>query len=870
MIDTMNPFNEKQLQLLSRGPTYVPPCLMYILFADQSINDIVKKQFAPLKHQLMILFQNYKINLPLRMEIQDKLFNKFENLFSHPIPAQLFQHAVYKKHFIQSIRYTLQKNNLILRRTANNMNTFYVGNRSEFEAKADQYLIRSENYDVLIDINNQNNEKPLHSALKNMMESMNSLLEKLKAHNAIKDELYEQLVVDPTKTKLPYLYFLADISNGSGLSLLPVISAQYSATWKIAKHLNRVLRPFVDDKLRSTTFDDDTDFIRKFHQYATTERRLHTTTVFCIIKITNFYSLDEHQNMIDVIAEFLRDNLVTNKLGSFSIMTIRNLLYLFLHNNIFYYKDKIYTFVKGSPNTMLLTETLSNVYLSVWEKKILKEMNTTIEFFGRHKNQLFFTWNKSSPLELETFIEDLREKHRNVRFQKLIGTSVHYLNIYLENRQGHLYSRIHYDPNSQRYILLYVTSHAKSTYSDWLRTALIHAVCVCTSIDDFQQERMYLELTFLTSGCSLLFVETNVKNFFNYFHALRMKYSRNQTAYDQFRRQCFDFVEQRHQCSLELQKFDDNGSLFPFNYIYQLKLFAPPITMSELSPLIKDSVDDCMQTLESSDQLHELFIQESSPLLANAATKLSTTDEYSEKELSQQLRTTDVVVTLFDCMQCYVKIQRCEMEDYISDSNGQTNLDRAIQEHREEQEIASSIQINQSVLDFHEKIYTFVKGSPNTMPLTETLSNVYLSVWEKKILKEMNTTMEFFGRHKNQLFFTWNKSSSLELETFIEDLQEKHRNVRFQKLIGTSVHYLNIYLENRQGHLYSRIHDDPNSDWLRTALIRAVCVCTSIDDFQQERMYLELTFLTSGYFLLFVETNVKNFFNYFHALRMKY
>ncbi|CAF5111675.1 unnamed protein product, partial [Rotaria sp. Silwood1] len=31
--------------------------------------------------------------------------------------------------------------------------------------------------------------------------------------------------------------------------------------------------------------------------------------------------------------------------------------------------------------------------------------------------------------------------------------------------------------------------------------------------------------------------------------------------------------------------------------------------MSELSPLVKDSVDDCMETLESSDQLHELFIQ---------------------------------------------------------------------------------------------------------------------------------------------------------------------------------------------------------------------------------------------------------------------
>ncbi|CAF1156311.1 unnamed protein product [Rotaria sordida] len=52
-IDTTHQFSDKQLQLLSRGPSYVPSRLMYILFPNKSMDDIVKKQFAPLKHELM-------------------------------------------------------------------------------------------------------------------------------------------------------------------------------------------------------------------------------------------------------------------------------------------------------------------------------------------------------------------------------------------------------------------------------------------------------------------------------------------------------------------------------------------------------------------------------------------------------------------------------------------------------------------------------------------------------------------------------------------------------------------------------------------------------------------------------------------------
>ncbi|CAF3497171.1 unnamed protein product, partial [Rotaria socialis] len=61
-----------------------------------------------------------------------------------------------------------------------------------------------------------------------------------------------------------------------------------------------------------------------------------------------------------------------------------------------------------------------------------------------------------------------------------------------------------------------------------------------------------------------------------------------------------------------------------------------------------------------------------------------------------------------------------------------------------------------------------------------------------------------------------------------------------------------------------------HGDWFRSALIRAVCYCSLIEDFTLERIYLELTCLANGYSIFFVENNVQHFFGYFHADTMRY
>lgn len=87
--------------------------------------------------------------------------------------------------------------------------------------------------------------------------------------------------------------------------------------------------------------------------------------------------------MIATIGYFLQDNLATNKLENVSIATIQNLLQLYLYNNVCLYDNKIYSIKRGGPNTLPLSETLSNIWLFAWQKALSTEVLRYDELFGR-------------------------------------------------------------------------------------------------------------------------------------------------------------------------------------------------------------------------------------------------------------------------------------------------------------------------------------------------------------------------------------------------------------------------------------------------------------------------------------------------------
>ncbi|CAF2032656.1 unnamed protein product [Rotaria magnacalcarata] len=363
--------------------------------------------------------------------------------------------------------------------------------------------------------------------------------------------------------------FLCDISHENELQLAPLLPHLNTMTSKIGQYLNQLLRPFADRSMKTTQFHYDMDFIQKLNHYACTQHRLTTTTLFCTIKISNFYHLDSHTTIIDRIGYFLQDNLVTNKLEQISIMTIKNLVQLFLYNNIFRYNEHIYTFTKGSPTTMPITDKLSSIYLFQWQAKLLRIIKQKDEFFGRCKDELFFAWNSSSN-ELHDLLQSIKVQYPIVYFHTSISSNVNYLNLYIVNQNGQLYTRINRDTTlKENYILPYVTGHPKLMYSIRFRSALIRAACCCSLVKDFQQERIYLELTLLVNGYSLEFVERHVEHFFDYFHAYKMRYLMDQMIYETFRQHWFDFITMKNESQEMTQQIDDNGHLIRLNYLYE-------------------------------------------------------------------------------------------------------------------------------------------------------------------------------------------------------------------------------------------------------------------------------------------------------------
>ena len=94
---------------------------------------------------------------------------------------------------------------------------FYIGNHHEFQMKGAHYLDRSYVYKILIAKNDQlsheqqQQQQQRKTQMKEMIESINLLLEELRKHKSLDNKTINRLRLDPNQVQLPYAYFLPDI-----------------------------------------------------------------------------------------------------------------------------------------------------------------------------------------------------------------------------------------------------------------------------------------------------------------------------------------------------------------------------------------------------------------------------------------------------------------------------------------------------------------------------------------------------------------------------------------------------------------------------------------------------------------------------------
>ena len=210
IIDTDHHLSIEQVLFLSRGPTYVPSCQMHVL-PSLPQDQIYSKQMGILQKQLSNFFSKYPIGIDRKPNFEKDLKTLFKENFSSHLPTFIQQRALYERKLVQSIYLQLKKDQLILRRTADHNNVFYLGHANDFEQKSNDYMNNNAtSYELIGRIDENNSEQ---TQLNEIIKSINQILNNMHASKQINEEHLNKMKAKTSNVRLPYLYFLPEVQQ---------------------------------------------------------------------------------------------------------------------------------------------------------------------------------------------------------------------------------------------------------------------------------------------------------------------------------------------------------------------------------------------------------------------------------------------------------------------------------------------------------------------------------------------------------------------------------------------------------------------------------------------------------------------------------
>ncbi len=166
-------------------------------------------------------------------------------------------------------------------------------------------------------------------------------------------------------------------------------------------------------------------------------------------------------------------------------------------------------------------------------------------------------------------VKTLGQECADIRIAATIGSLANFLDIHLRNSRGRLVTRVYHNPSVPPFALPYASGHARLIHSNWFRAALVRAVRYSSSVEDFNQERIHTELSFLANGFSLAFVRSRVRQFFVHFDAVRLRISMDQPSYDRLRRDLISSIDREQTVFEQNETFENDDCLSRFYYLYE-------------------------------------------------------------------------------------------------------------------------------------------------------------------------------------------------------------------------------------------------------------------------------------------------------------
>jgi hypothetical protein len=90
--------------------------------------------------------------------------------------------------------------------------------------------------------------------------------------------------------------------------------------------------------------------------------------------------------------------------------------------------------------------------------------------------------------------------HPNIKLVRQIGTSVSFLDLFIENKNGTLVTSVFHKQATEPYVVPFKSDHLRQIFKNVIDGALMRAVRYPSTLSAFYNERRRIKLMFLYNG----------------------------------------------------------------------------------------------------------------------------------------------------------------------------------------------------------------------------------------------------------------------------------------------------------------------------------------------------------------------------------
>jgi len=157
-------------------------------------------------------------------------------------------------------------------------------------------------------------------------------------------------------------------------------------------------------------------------------------------------------------------------------------------DNFFTYNNNYYHQIRGGAMGSPLTLTLANFYMFFFEQNIVKQITNSGGLYVRYIDDIFLAINW--PIRhLHKQIDQWNKFDSNIKLNAQAGLSINFLDLYIENNNGQLFTKVYHKPSYEPYFLPFNSIHPTHMKKNIPFVMLLRGIKYCSTFEEYINER---------------------------------------------------------------------------------------------------------------------------------------------------------------------------------------------------------------------------------------------------------------------------------------------------------------------------------------------------------------------------------------------